>query len=201
MLRKMPFYGVILNKIDFILDDSIEKIATDGRKIIVNPAYIESLTPGTRHFAIMHETFHLLLGHCRTTEEPVLWNVAADLVADARAAELLPDMYIWAIAFENPQGLFENVHPGFTAEDLYRGLREDNTDHPTETVLVRKFPGAPKNGENPLVPMTVVPDLSIAPENTDAFLRAIVTEAKAAIAGKPVNYYIPPEILAIGGAL
>lgn len=56
--------------------------ATDGRTVFVNPAFFGGLTPAEQDGLLLHEVLHAALLHVprRTGRDPLLWNVAADIV-------------------------------------------------------------------------------------------------------------------------
>ena len=55
-------------------------MATDGRRIVYNPAFVEGLKPAELERVLAHEVLHCALAHdCRRGQrEPELWNEAAD---------------------------------------------------------------------------------------------------------------------------
>ena len=55
-------------------------MATDGSRIVYNPAFVDELKPAELEGTLAHEVLHCALGHqCRRGErDPELWNVAAD---------------------------------------------------------------------------------------------------------------------------
>ena len=57
-------------------------IATDGKSLLYNPAFVNNLEVKFLKFALLHETLHCCFKHPsrRGTREPQIWNIAADLV-------------------------------------------------------------------------------------------------------------------------
>jgi predicted metal-dependent peptidase len=55
-------------------------MATDGRRIVYSPAFVEGLKPAELEGVLAHEVLHCALAHhCRRGQrEPELWNEAAD---------------------------------------------------------------------------------------------------------------------------
>ena len=56
-------------------------MATDGSRIVYNPAFVDELKPAELEGTLAHEVLHCALGHqCRRGQrDPELWNEAADL--------------------------------------------------------------------------------------------------------------------------
>ncbi|MBO4228920.1 MAG: hypothetical protein J5938_01030 [Clostridia bacterium] len=142
LLRKMPFYGDIVMRLPIVENERILTACTDGGKIEYNPRFLALLTQGQRNFVLMHEIFHVLLFHCKRHGErnPRIWNTAADIIVNSILMKLTNDMKEASIAFEQPSdGIFANVGPEETVENLYEQLLADNkrmTDD-SGTVLVR----------------------------------------------------------------
>ena len=63
--------------------------ATDGRVIVINPAFAGSLTAAEFQALLLHEVLHCALLHVtrRGSREPVLWNIAADIVVNGIIAQ------------------------------------------------------------------------------------------------------------------
>ena len=58
-------------------------MATDGRRIVYNPAFVEKLSPAELEGVLAHEIMHCALAHhCRRGERDTqLWNQATDYSA------------------------------------------------------------------------------------------------------------------------
>lgn len=91
-------------------------MATDGRRIVFNAEFVDSLEPGQLEAVLAHEVMHCALGHhCRRGErDPQLWNEAADLAINP---------LLVANGFSLPEGAL--IDPGFenlSAEEIYARL-------------------------------------------------------------------------------
>lgn len=57
------FYGALATHLVDVLDESVPTAATDGKKILWNPAFLESLTDEEVRFVLLHETLHCAHDH------------------------------------------------------------------------------------------------------------------------------------------
>jgi predicted metal-dependent peptidase len=83
LLRRYPFMGYLAMRLEFEERKGLnpQTIATDGKRIYYNRAFIESLTPKRRSFAVMHEISHFVLKHFKRA--PLL-GLGADGKPDKR---------------------------------------------------------------------------------------------------------------------
>jgi len=119
-----PFVGHIALSMPFEWSDSIPTAATNGKRVIFNPKFVESLNDEELKFLVAHECFHPMLEHNfrRGTREYRRWNMAADYVIN----KLLVDENIGQMP---KMGLHDpNIYAlgGGTAEGIYDVLPEQN---------------------------------------------------------------------------
>ena len=98
-------------------------------RLYYDPAYVNSVTPETGRWTILHETLHVVLGHCRlgkrvlgdnpTAQMCLLWNIACDIVVN----QLLE-----AWGMDAPEGIYTYQRMGFppklSAIEYYRLLMQ-----------------------------------------------------------------------------
>ncbi len=87
MLNREPFYGLLATRLELVeAPERTPTMATDGRRLIFNPAFVMSLSAAELDFAIRHETEHVALEHTlrRGSRDPVGWNMAADYSVNGR---------------------------------------------------------------------------------------------------------------------
>ena len=79
LLLKQPFFGTLSLRLKLI-PGTLPTMATDGSRIVYNPAFVDELKPAELEGTLAHEVLHCALGHqCRRGErDPELWNEAAD---------------------------------------------------------------------------------------------------------------------------
>jgi predicted metal-dependent peptidase len=80
LLLAQPFFGTLSLRLKLI-PGSLPTMATDGSRIVYNPAFVDELKPAELEGTLAHEVLHCALGHqCRRGKrDPELWNEAADL--------------------------------------------------------------------------------------------------------------------------
>ena len=85
LLTTNGFYGLLLMHMRFALDDSFETAATDGKRILFSPAFLEGLNERELDFVLMHEILHVVLEHCFRggDRDHDLFNIACDIVVNS----------------------------------------------------------------------------------------------------------------------
>ena len=80
LLLSHPFFASLCMRLD-LRAASIPTMATNGKTIYYNAAFVESLTPAELQGVLAHEVMHCALAHqCRRgVRDPQMWNEAADL--------------------------------------------------------------------------------------------------------------------------
>jgi len=112
-----PFFGVLALKLEMIEDDKQETLATDGKRLLFNSGYVESLIRNELVGVIAHEVLHCSNGHVwrRESRDAELWNAACDyainpIVLDA--GMILPQ-----------GGLVNPDYSGKSAEEIFAILQ------------------------------------------------------------------------------
>jgi predicted metal-dependent peptidase len=79
LLLNHPFFGTLCVRLKLV-PGSLPTMATDGRRIVYNPAFVVGLSSAELEGVLAHEVLHCALAHhCRRGQrEPDLWNQAAD---------------------------------------------------------------------------------------------------------------------------
>jgi predicted metal-dependent peptidase len=80
-----PFLGTLALFADIRVTSEVAVAATDGRVLWFNPAYVVRLEWTALCGLVTHELLHAALLHAvrRGVREPLLWNIAADVVVNA----------------------------------------------------------------------------------------------------------------------
>jgi predicted metal-dependent peptidase len=115
LLLGQPFFGTLSLRLKLI-SGSLPTMATDGSRIVYNPAFVDELKPAELEGTLAHEVLHCALAHqCRRgNRDPELWNEAADLAINP---------ILIANRFTLPAGAL--IDPAFTnlsAEEIYARL-------------------------------------------------------------------------------
>lgn len=81
---RSPFFSALALFARIIPTQQYHTAATDGRDIYINPGFWRELTTAERLGLLAHEVLHAALLHVmrRGQRDPLLWNVAADIVVN-----------------------------------------------------------------------------------------------------------------------
>ena len=81
---RSPFFATLTLFARIIPTLRYRTAATDGRDIFINPHFWDSLIPSERLGLLAHEVLHAALLHIlrRGNRDPLLWNIAADIVVN-----------------------------------------------------------------------------------------------------------------------
>ena len=79
------FYGLLLMHMIFTIDESCETAATDGKRIVFGPAFLDALDDSELDFIMMHEIMHVVLQHCFRGDglDTGQFNIACDIVVNS----------------------------------------------------------------------------------------------------------------------
>lgn len=115
LVLDQPFFGTLSLRLK-LTPGSLPTMATDGTRIVYNPAFVNQLKPAELEGTLAHEVLHCALGHhCRRgNRDPGLWNEAADLAINP---------ILIKNGFTLPAGAL--IDPAFTnlsAEEIYARL-------------------------------------------------------------------------------
>jgi predicted metal-dependent peptidase len=146
LLLSQPFFGTLCLRLKLVSMPSFPTMATDGRRLVYNPAFVEKLTPAELQGVLAHEVMHCALAHhCRRGErDGQLWNEATDYAIN-------PILISNGIAL--PKDAL--VNPSFTdlgAEEIYaRLLRQAPDSTPAQSPSQSSAQsGGAGNGSNAL---------------------------------------------------
>ena len=141
LLSKMPFYGDVLMNIPLVETREIRTAATDGMRIMYNPAFMRSMTTGEQNFVLMHEVMHILMLHFlrgRGRKHEYV-NIAQDLIVNKELELLMTCFKQAAIPFTRPKnGIFGFVSNTDTMENVYEKILADNKNGKKDKVKLRR---------------------------------------------------------------
>ena len=82
LLVKYPFFGNVVANVTYKESKKIPTAATDGKIIIYNQDFLDSLDSKEQLFTIAHEVCHIAFDHPNRGKGkiPLYWNIAADAV-------------------------------------------------------------------------------------------------------------------------
>ena len=129
LLLNQPFFGTLCLRLKLVAGE-LPTMATDGRRIVYDPAFVDELTPAELEAVLAHEVLHCALGHhCRRgVRDPRLWNEAADLAINP---------ILIGNGFTLPAGaLLDDAFDNLSAEEIYARLmqrsREESSPAPNQ---------------------------------------------------------------------
>jgi predicted metal-dependent peptidase len=120
LLFQQPFFATLCLRLTLI-PGPVPTMATNGKVIYYNPAFVDSLTAEELQGVLAHEVLHCALGHhCRRgSRKPRLWNVAADYAIN-------PIVLKNGMAL--PEGaLIKPEFEGLSAEEIYATLKQEDS--------------------------------------------------------------------------
>lgn len=143
-----PFFSSCIMQID-ILEANCKTMATDGKTIIYNKDFVDSITDNELMGVLVHEVWHvLLLHHTRSGgRDKELWNVAADLAINPICIEqnlVLPKGALFA-----GQGNFVSLPLGLTAEEYYKLLQDPKNGIPQNPIPINVAPVPSQDKDEP----------------------------------------------------
>ena len=116
---RSPFFATLMMFAQVVARPGLGTAATDGRRILLDPAFVARLPRGGLEAVLLHETLHCALCHVgrRKQRDATRWNIAADIVVNGMiAAQGL---------FELPRGAIRDEKlEQLAAEEVYELLPE-----------------------------------------------------------------------------
>jgi predicted metal-dependent peptidase len=126
LILESPFIGSVALNMPMTLSTSVPTAATNGKRVLYNPDFIEPLTDEELKFLVAHECLHPMLEHNyrRGARDPKKWNKAADYVIN----QLLTDEGIGKFIEGGclDQTIYNNG--GGTSDGIYNLLPDDGGD-------------------------------------------------------------------------
>lgn len=142
------FYGLLLMHMIFTIDESCETAATDGKRIVFGPEFLDDLDDSELDFIMMHEIMHVVLQHCFRGDgfDSEQFNIACDIVVNSNIL-LSNNMDVKTITLKKygeSMHMTPNGKEGYeyTAEQVYAMLPPPPNRKPVS------MPSGSLNGEN-----------------------------------------------------
>lgn len=127
LLVRHAFFASLALNLEYIETEETETMATDGKAIYYNPAWVATLELIEIMSVIAHEVLHVAFCHHlrRNGRDQDRWNKACDYAINWILVE--------SGVFRLPEGgLFDEQYKGMTAEQIYNKLpTEDEEDDPS----------------------------------------------------------------------
>jgi predicted metal-dependent peptidase len=142
LLLGQPFFGTLSLRLKLVRGN-LPTMATDGARIVYNPAFVDHLSPAELEGTLAHEVMHCALGHqCRRVgRDPELWNRATDFAINPIL--IANGLTLPAGALNDPA--FNNL----SAEEIYARLLQGNRGGagPKEQSPQSNAPGGKASGQ------------------------------------------------------
>lgn len=127
---RAPFFAALALFARMRIREDIPTAATDGQDVFWNPEFLRKLTPAELSGVLLHEVLHAALLHVvrRGERDPVLWNIAADIVVNGMiAAEAQRGGGgVGQVTLALPQGaLRDEKLEKFSVEEVYELIQKD----------------------------------------------------------------------------
>lgn len=127
MVIDIPFFGIIISKLNTVYDFDEHFMTTDGETLVCSPDFIlnEQTSDELLLFMLIHEAFHIAFNHITRKEgkNKVFWNMACDIVINNHIMDL-PNNRIFSGMISNL--LFDRNFKNNTAEEVYDNLKSFN---------------------------------------------------------------------------
>lgn len=122
MLADSRFFGSLILQLRFAADTEVERVGTDGVRLYLNPAFVETLDDAALDFLLYHEVMHLALRHAvrGASIRSERLDEAADIIANANLMAALGMKEAPLIGGVRPEHLAPDGRDGtlFTLESL-----------------------------------------------------------------------------------
>ena len=131
---KVTFLVALLLRMEIQLTLEIPTLATDGKKILVNPNFYLKQNKDWCIFILLHEVLHVAYDHCSRLEDRnhKKWNMACDYVINLDLKQ---------VGFSIPPcALYDFQYQGMSAEQVYDLLDDDDCDN-ANNLLEDLIPG------------------------------------------------------------
>ncbi len=146
LLRLKPFWAMVLLRLQIIVDRAADfPMATDGTRLIYNPARCKRYSDPEIVFILAHEVLHVIgAHHCRRQgRDPKGWNVAADYaVNDTLITQWGEQTYPTRTP---PGALYAPRFHRWSAEAIYAELYKNQNGQQQQ----QQQPGPPAPGQGP----------------------------------------------------
>lgn len=128
MLVKYPFFGSIIANVSFKETKGINTAATDGKVIIYNQEFMNSLSIEQQVFVLAHEVMHIAFNHIKRgkNKNHDVWNIATDAVINAFLKKDGFDVKEDFVYYEDAIN--------YNAEQYYEKLMKDYKDNQNQNI-------------------------------------------------------------------
>jgi predicted metal-dependent peptidase len=132
------FYANLALRLKVEVDDTLGTMATDGRRLVVDPEFVAGISEDERIGVVAHEVMHCAHNHMARLDQrnKQLFNIAADLVVNPIV--LASGLKLPSGRLMPGEGDYKDIPAGLSTEETYAKLRDrpkqpnDNGDEEVE---------------------------------------------------------------------
>jgi predicted metal-dependent peptidase len=130
LILDAPFFGSLIVRLPVIEDDKVPTFQTNGKRILYNRAYANTLTDAELRYVFCHEIMHCSMGHLwrMAGRDPETWDKACDYVVN----QMLDDYAAGVrgrVPWSRPKDILDVAdapqYRGLAPEEIYRMMREE----------------------------------------------------------------------------
>ena len=154
LILDAPFFGSLIVRLPVIEDDKVPTFQTNGKRILYNRAYANTLTDAELRYVFCHEIMHCSMGHLwrMAGRDAETWNKACDYVVN----QMLDDYAAGVqgrVPWSRPKDILDVAdapqYRGLAPEEIYRMMRDDqqNQPPPPQPGPPDEQGGEPENGD------------------------------------------------------
>ena len=154
LILDAPFFGSLIVRLPVIEDDKVPTFQTNGKRILYNRAYANTLTDAELRYVFCHEIMHCSMGHLwrMAGRDAETWNKACEYVVNQMLDDYaagVPGRVPWS----RPKDVLDVAdapqYRGLAPEEIYRMMRDDqqNQPPPPQPGPPDEQGGEPENGD------------------------------------------------------
>jgi len=130
LLVNQPFFGSLLMRFPFVCTDQVSTMGVDGKKVYINPEFINKLEPRHVCTVLAHEILHIALEHPLrgVGKNYSKWNIATDYATNCILKEVTNDApdEKSKVDPEEAGGLYDSKWHGYSADQIYNNLPQQD---------------------------------------------------------------------------
>jgi predicted metal-dependent peptidase len=125
--KEFCMFAGVLSIGDVKFTDELPTAATNGRDVIYNPQFVDTLNDKKLNFVVLHEALHKVYQHMHLwkklwKQNPQLANMAADYVVNNAIVEADPNGVVTEMPVE---ALYDSKYRNMTTRQIFDLLKED----------------------------------------------------------------------------
>lgn len=125
-LLTKPFYGTLSARLIITAVDWLSTAATDGRRLLYSPEFVNKLSDSELDFLVAHEVLHCVYDHMgmRGDRNPQVWNAACDYNINLTLVDNKIGTIIGSDKLDGGEPCFDVKYRGMSSYEIYDQLME-----------------------------------------------------------------------------